>query len=117
MHILIGLGAAVVLLYFWLIGHWFARVLVFIGLFLIAAALGIATGCSVLPGAQVYGVVVFIGSAIGAWYLASAPILYWRPRIAAAFAASEARDNQLTRETIEQFNRRHGLTVTAPRRD
>ena len=29
MHIIIGVGAAIALLYFWLIGHWFARVLVF----------------------------------------------------------------------------------------
>jgi hypothetical protein len=30
MHIIIGLAAAVALLYFWLSGHWFARVLAFL---------------------------------------------------------------------------------------
>ena len=39
MHILVGLVLAAVLLYFWLIGHWFARVLAFLAL---APALGLA---------------------------------------------------------------------------
>jgi hypothetical protein len=38
MHIIIGIGAAIALLYFWLIGHWFARVLVFL---LLAVTLGV----------------------------------------------------------------------------
>jgi hypothetical protein len=29
-HIIVGLLLAIALLYFWLIGHWFARVLVFL---------------------------------------------------------------------------------------
>ena len=41
MLVLSGLGVAVVLLYFWLIGHWFARVLVFIAL---AVGFGIIGG-------------------------------------------------------------------------
>jgi hypothetical protein len=39
MHIIIGICLALTLLSFWLIGHWFARVLAFIGL---AVVLGLA---------------------------------------------------------------------------
>jgi hypothetical protein len=32
LHILVGIGVAVVLLYYWLLGHWFARALTFLAL-------------------------------------------------------------------------------------
>jgi hypothetical protein len=65
-HILIGIAMAIVLLYFWLIGHWFARVLVF----LLLAALGalIAAG----------NVAAIIATGLLAWLIASLPIYYQR---------------------------------------
>jgi hypothetical protein len=66
MHILIGLGLFLVLLYFWLIGHWFARVV----MFLLLACAGFAGGASVV-GWGIYGrnaplALGLLGGAIGA---------------------------------------------------
>ena len=41
MHVLIGLCLGVALLYFWLLGHWFARILAFL---IFAALFGIVGG-------------------------------------------------------------------------
>jgi hypothetical protein len=57
MHILIGLALAVALLYFWLVGHWFARALVFL---LFALAFGFALGGAMSGGN-------FGGPAIPGW--------------------------------------------------
>jgi hypothetical protein len=40
MHILIGLCLALALLYFWLLGHWFARVVMFLTLAVVGAFRG-----------------------------------------------------------------------------
>lgn len=48
MHILIGICLAVALLFYWLVGHWVARVLVFLAL----AAIGVLFGVGI---AQYYG--------------------------------------------------------------
>jgi hypothetical protein len=42
MHFLVGLCLALALLYFWLLGHWFARVVMFLGLAVVVAFLGAA---------------------------------------------------------------------------
>jgi hypothetical protein len=48
MHFLVGLILAVVLLYFWLVGHWFARVLVFLMFWpFFSAGVGAAVSVSV----------------------------------------------------------------------
>jgi len=46
MHLLIGLLLGIVLLYFWLLGHWFARVLVFLPL----AVVGFVAGGEIAAG-------------------------------------------------------------------
>jgi hypothetical protein len=80
MEILLGLGLAVVLLYFWLIGHWFARVLTTILFVPLFAFLGAALFASFQPPPNNGGIVILgaiLGSVI-AWFAASAPVYYWR---------------------------------------
>ena len=77
MHILIGLAIAVALLYFWLIGHWFARILVF----LLFGCGGFAGGAAIAglfpnPSLAAATILGLIGVAL-MWPIASLPI-YWR---------------------------------------
>jgi hypothetical protein len=79
MHILIGLALAVALLYFWLIGHWFARVLAFL---VFAVCLGAAAGAGLAAanpadGAFV-GILGLIFGTVAAWFVSGIPIYYWR---------------------------------------
>lgn len=80
MHILVGLGMAVALLYFWLIGHWFARVLMVI---LLVPAVGFAIACLFATAPGVTPVGAAFGGLIGAiagWFLAGWPAYYWEAR-------------------------------------
>jgi hypothetical protein len=78
MAILLGLGLALVLLYFWLIGNWFARVLM---LPVCAALLGIGFALIMVSGGHpgpnngTFGLLV--GLAL-AWPVSSIPIYYYR---------------------------------------
>lgn len=76
MHILVGLLLATALLYFWLIGHWFARVLVFLLLGAAGFVIGAISGHDA-PASIIFGVA---GVAI-AWYVAALPTWYWRHKI------------------------------------
>lgn len=81
MEILIGLAVAAALLYFWLIGHWFARVLVFLGLAPTIFVVLLAT--SHYSETAAAGAIIIAGS-LGlalAWPLAGLPVYYWRHRI------------------------------------
>jgi hypothetical protein len=84
MEIIIGIGAAVALLYYWLLGHWFARVLTTIVFVPLLAVIGggiVDASMSHLPGSPAKGTAIIgagiIGTAI-AWCAASAPVWYWR---------------------------------------
>jgi lipoprotein signal peptidase len=80
MHILIGLALAVALLYFWLIGHWFARILAFLMFAAILGLLGASIGNT--ADASVHGapvVMALIGVGL-AWPVAALPAYYWRRR-------------------------------------
>jgi len=72
MEILVGLALALVLLYFWLLGHWFARVVMFLAL---AAAFGLlgAAFTTGPPGQKNELVGMLIGVAL-AWPVSSIPI-------------------------------------------
>ena len=80
MHIIIVLAAAVALLYFWLLGHWFARIVAFL-LFAVITGLGggaMFAAIAAVPNAQ--GPFI-VGAILGlplAWPLASLPIYYYR---------------------------------------
>ena len=78
MHIIVGLLLAIALFYFWLIGHWFARVLVF----LMLAVVGFIAGANVPTSPSPAGSIIcgLIGAAL-AWPLASIPIYYWHRQI------------------------------------
>lgn len=80
MHILIGLAIALALFYFWLIGHWFARVLVFLILAVIGFCLGAAAVSA--PETNAFGLILFglLGAAL-AWPIAGLPVYYWRWRL------------------------------------
>jgi hypothetical protein len=107
MVIIVWLGIFLALFYSWLVGNWFARVLMCILLVLTFGGLGAAAGGDKNPGGAI--MLALIGGGVG-WAAGSAPVWYWRKRIIVLRAASDERDAQLTRETIERFNRRHGLT-------
>lgn len=76
MHILIGIVLALGLLYFWLQGHWFARVVAFL---LLAALFGLIgallTGADGPPGTNHGWVGLLLGAAL-AWPVSGIPI-YW----------------------------------------
>jgi hypothetical protein len=75
MHFLIGLGVFVVLLYWWLIANWFARVLVFLLLTLISTLIFTSNGIPPL--------LAFILAGLIAWPVASVPLYYqrrWSPQ-------------------------------------
>jgi Protein of unknown function (DUF3050) len=71
----IGIGVAVVLLYYRLLGHWFARVLTFLAF---AMSLGFLGACYAHdPIAALFGMTV---GGTAAWFLAAIPAYYWLRR-------------------------------------
>jgi hypothetical protein len=78
-HIIVGLLLATALLYFWLVGHWFARVLVF----LVFASLPLAwfVGAVASGGHLASSVAGGITGVVAAWFAAGIPIYYRRRQI------------------------------------
>jgi hypothetical protein len=85
-HIILGLALGAALLYFWLVGHWFARVLVWL-------LLGVLCGADLAHDMRAFwegGNVTNINSAafaigfILAWPMADLPANYWRRQPAAS---------------------------------
>jgi hypothetical protein len=83
MHIvfglLFGIGFALLLLYSWLMGQWFARVL----MFLIFGSIGFAIGCMPLYGSNAgLGLILIPCGVWVGWLLASIPIYIqrWKDR-------------------------------------
>lgn len=74
MAIIVAILLSIVLLYFWLIGHWFARVLVFLGLAGPTAFLALI----VVPPSSGGNVGVAAVCGVVAWFVAGIPIYYWR---------------------------------------
>jgi len=78
MHIIIGALLIALLLYFWLLGHWYARVLTFL---LFAAVFGLGGGMMAAAAhgdsspEGIFGIVV---GAVVAWFISGLPIYYWR---------------------------------------
>jgi hypothetical protein len=89
-HIIIGIAAGVALLYFWLLGHWFARVLVHLMLMpllagLLAAAFTVGVGHPGDPIGIIGGCI--LGLTAG-WFIASAPVYYWRHKLRPIYEAA-----------------------------
>jgi uncharacterized membrane protein YfcA len=103
---LVWVAAALAVLYFWLAGHWFARVLAFLGFVVV---LGLVGGEVMTHAGGELPIVVF-GVCVGAglaWFIASLPTYYWRAKIRAFEAeqrADEARRaaERQVREDAEQ---------------
>ena len=74
MHILLGLFFALALLWAWLVGHWFARVLMFLVLVAATFIAGLASGSP--PTA----LVIAICAAVPEWFVAGIPTYYWQRR-------------------------------------
>jgi hypothetical protein len=77
MHIIIGLALATFVLWLWLAGHWFGRVLAFLLFGVVAAVVAIAAG----DGKGVIVAVSGIFGLIAAWLLSGAPRYYYQERI------------------------------------
>ena len=78
MEILIGLVLALVVLWAWLAGHWFGRVLAFL-VFAVILGLGGAILFAAIPGATTAaaGLGGIVGAAL-AWPVAGLPVYYER---------------------------------------
>lgn len=85
MEMLIGLAMSAALLYFWLLGHWFARVLVFLGLAGVSGFAGLIVGSTNSNAGA--GVTIGLLGLGAAWVVAALPTFYWRRRIVAEYGA------------------------------
>ena len=85
MELIIGLVLGAALLYFWLLGHWFARVLVF----------PLFAGCLAFFAALTHDPVacyaILLAALLAAWFLAGLPIYYRRYRFRQWCANQRAR--------------------------
>lgn len=79
MHILLGLAMGVALLYFWLIGHWFARILTFLAF--VVVLFFVFTETSRGTAEPPPEIAVWMFAMIIAWLIASLPTYYWRHRM------------------------------------
>ena len=108
MEILIGLALGAVLLYFWLIGHWFARVLVF----LLLGAVTFVTVAYITqdPKYPTAGVIYGLLAAGLAWPVASLPIYYWRHQAREYLSAVYGVPKDYSDTPLTDSARRHGYS-------
>jgi hypothetical protein len=93
MELLIGLAMSAALLYFWLIGHWFARILVFLGLLALLGLIVIGWPNTLAPA-------VLLGLPV-AWMLASMPIYVWHWRLRALQQDDAIRSNSVLHQLVD----------------
>jgi peptidoglycan/LPS O-acetylase OafA/YrhL len=122
MPILIGILLALVLLYFWLQGHWYARILTAIILIPLLAFI-VAT---MLAGAAVSGGAIhpeyasglaFLGAVVGGvagWFAAGTPVYYWR-QTPPTMATPMCRIHELTYEHLAPPPASHSVRWTLAR--
>jgi hypothetical protein len=119
MELLIGLALGVALLYVWLAGHWFGRVLMFLLLAgIIGGLLAIAATPPDLHGAgNPMGFAGFAAGTVLAWFVASIPIYCKRGR-----ARQDARPKAFayplhwTLGEIDAYERDHPIAAAEYRR-
>jgi len=76
MELMIGAGLALALLYFWLLGHWFARVVVFL---LLASVTFVTVAYTTqVRGDPMVGVIFGLLAAAVTWPVSGLPVYYWR---------------------------------------
>ncbi len=101
----LGFGAfAVVALYFWLRGHWFVRVLAFLGMVPVLGLVGFLVGAALqnnpVPHPEQFpflGIIGMLSGIAAAWPLSGLPSRYHRAKaLAADSAASSRRDAAAT---------------------
>jgi len=78
MGIAVGVVLALVALYFWLLGHWFARVVAFLLFVVLFGLIGSAFTGSLGPAATNHGWVGFLIGGVVAWFVSGIPIYYRR---------------------------------------
>jgi len=86
MVVLIWVGVFLALLYFWLIGGWFARVLMCMLLMATFGAVGVVMGQKIPATIVTFGL---MGAGIG-WAIGSGPTWYWRERMRSIAQAENA---------------------------
>jgi uncharacterized membrane protein len=87
MHILIGLVLAAAPLYFWLLRHWFARVLVFIALMCVSVFVAFLVS---YEAPARFRTISAIG-AVASWFVSGLPLYVWRHRLAQLQTAQQLR--------------------------
>jgi hypothetical protein len=106
---LVALAVGVVLLYYWLLGHWFARVLTFLALAVIMGmGLALLMASAANAGAANGPFGLLLGAAL-AWPVSGIPAYYWRWRFKQIAEAARTEDTRLTKEAMQRFNAQHGL--------
>lgn len=83
MHILVALIVVGALLYGWLVGNWFARVLAFLAFTVILCALVLVRDDLTPP----LGPIICVPAIVAAWFVSGLPEYYWR-RQARRFTAA-----------------------------
>jgi hypothetical protein len=81
MVILIGIVLALGALYWWLLGHWYARIIMLFPFAALFGFIGIAAGISSVPDHN--SMLGVVGGTVGiaiAWFVSGAPIYYYRHR-------------------------------------
>jgi hypothetical protein len=86
--VLLWLAAGIGLLYFWLVGHWFARVLAFLLFAVPLVILGWGIGEKQTPGGVGMIFTIPFGGYL-AWLLSGVPVYYWRSKARAIFRREE----------------------------
>jgi hypothetical protein len=80
LHILIGVCLALAALYFWLIGHWFARVVAFLSFGALLGLIGSGLTGSMGPPEHNHGWVGILCGVALAWPVSGIPIYFYRWR-------------------------------------
>lgn len=78
MHLIIVPILAVALLYFWLVGSWFARILTFL---LLIPVITLAIMAAIHdPPLSLLHVLIAVVAGVAAWFVSGLPEYYWRRR-------------------------------------
>jgi len=82
MVVLVGLVLALVALYFWLIGHWFARIVRLPVCAIVSGSLFWLVTCSRMAHPDIVGgnAIAILFGLMTAWWISGIPARHWRKR-------------------------------------